>query len=358
MFSFSNIWRFLSNTRGRNRLDWADILSYGFLLTGVLMILLPVFWMFMSSIKSEGALLANDPRLLPYDHMKIVAEGHKRPLSLFTLEKPDGSKEEVAFVRAKGQKAVVIRPDDPTREFEVTRSRLIKKEAVVPHWENYTDPTLGTSLSIFNFPRYFFNSVFVTTVATALTLLINAMAAFALSKYRFTGQKAAILIIIATLLIPPTVILVPLFIVVKYFGMFNSLWGVIIPGAATPTGVFLLRQYMLTIPDELLEAARMDAASEWKIFWRIVFPLSLPAIAVLAILSVIWRWNDFLWPLIVLTHNEVYTLQIGLSTFKGELNDNTHYLLAMTVLTLLPVTAVFAFLQKYITTGIASTGMK
>jgi alpha-1,4-digalacturonate transport system permease protein len=261
-------------------------------------------------------------------------------------------------VKAKGQKAIVIRPNDPGRPFEVTRSELVKKEKVVSHWENYTDPTLKTSLGTFNFPRYFFNSVFVTVVATALTLLINAMAAFALSKYRFPGHKAAVLIIITTLLIPPTVILVPLFIVVKYFGMFNSLWGVIIPGAATPTGVFLLRQYMLTIPDELLESARMDAASEWKIFWRIVLPLSRPAIAVLAILSVIWRWNDFLWPLIVLTESEVYTLQIGLSTFRGELSDNTHYLLAMTVLTLVPVTAVFVFLQKYITTGIASSGMK
>ncbi len=358
MTGFSTVWQFLSRTRGHNRLDWTDVLSYGYLCFGVLMIVLPVFWMFMSSLKSEGSLLANDPRLLPYDPMKVELEGHKKPLSLFELEKEDGTRETIAFVRGKGLNAVVVRPDNPTEQFEVNRSKLKEIEEVAPHWENYTDPTLGTSLSIFNFPRYFFNSVFVTTVATLITLLINAMAAFALSKYRFRGQQAAVIIIIATLLIPPTVILVPLFIVVKYFGMFNSLWGVIIPGAATPTGVFLLRQYMLTIPDELLEAARMDAASEWKIFWRIVFPLSLPAIAVLAILSVIWRWNDFLWPLIVLTESEVFTLQIGLSSFKGELNDNTHYLLAMTVLTLLPVTAVFAFLQKYITTGIANTGMK
>lgn len=358
MVNFGDIGRFLTATRGRKGPDWADILSYIYLLSGVLLILLPVFWMFMSSIKSESALLANDARLLPYDHMKVALEGHKKPLSLFYLDKEDGSREEVAFVRAKGRKAIVAYPDTPGETFEVERSRLVKKESVNAHWENYTDPTLKTGLMTFDFPRYFYNSTFVTVCATALTLLINAMAAFALSKYQFRGRNAAVLIIIATLLVPPTVILVPLFIVVKYFGMFNSLWGVIIPGAATPTGVFLLRQYMLTIPDELLEAARMDAASEWKIFWRIVFPLSLPAIAVLAIFSVIWRWNDFLWPLIVLTQSEVYTLQIGLSTFKGELNDNTHYLLAMTVLTLLPVTAVFAFLQKYITTGIASSGMK
>jgi alpha-1,4-digalacturonate transport system permease protein len=230
---------------------------------------------------------------------------------------------------------------------------------VSPRWQNYSEPTIGSTQSrTFNFLRYFWNSTFVTVVATVLTLIVNAMAAFALSKYRFRGRDVMVIVIISTLLIPPTVILVPLFITVSSLGMLNSLWGVIIPAIATPTGVFLLRQYMLTIPDELLEAARMDGASEWKIFWRIILPLATPALSVLAILSVMWRWNDFMWPLIVLTQSEVFTLQLGLSTFKGELNDNMHHLLAMTVLTLLPVTLVFVVLQKHITTGIANTGLK
>jgi alpha-1,4-digalacturonate transport system permease protein len=184
------------------------------------------------------------------------------------------------------------------------------------------------------------------------------MAAFALSKYKFTGQKAVFLLIIATLMIPPTIVLVPLFLVINSVGLLNSLWGVILPAVATPTGVFLLRQYMLTIPDELLEAARMDHASEWRIYWRIVLPLSAPALAVLAIFSVMWRWNDFLLPLIVLSKSEFFTLQLALNSFQGELNTQWHYLLAMTVITLLPVTVVFAFLQRYITTGIASAGVK
>ena len=120
---------------------------------------------------------------------------------------------------------------------------------------------------------------------------------------------------------PLTIILVPVFYVVSNFGMVNSLWGVILPGAATPTGVFLLRQYMLTLPRELIEAARMDHASEWAIYWRVVLPLSIPAIAVLAIFSIMWRWNDFLWPLIVLSKSEVYTLQIALNAFHGELTS-------------------------------------
>ena len=158
------------------------------------------------------------------------------------------------------------------------------------------------------------------------------MAAFALSKYRFTGRLTFTVLIVATLLIPSTIILVSLFFVV---------WlalGVIIPAAATPTGVFLLRQYMLTIPDELFEAARMDAASEWRIYWRIVLPLSLPALSVLAILSVIWRWNDFLWPLIVLISDPSQHTKIGLTAFAGEFDTDLHYILAMTVASLIPVT--------------------
>ena len=150
-------------------------------------------------------------------------------------------------------------------------------------------------------------------------------------------------------MVPPTIVLVPNFLVVSELGLLNSLWGVIWPAVATPTGVFLLRQYMLTLPDELLEAARMDHASEWRIYWRIVLPLTAPALAVLAIFSVMWRWNDFLWPLVVLSKSEKFTLQLALNAFQGDLVTQWNYLLAMTVLTLLPVTVVFAFLQKYIT---------
>jgi alpha-1,4-digalacturonate transport system permease protein len=219
--------------------------------------------------------------------------------------------------------------------------------------QNYVQPFLQL-----DFFTYLKNSVFVTAMATLITLLTNSMAAFALSKYQFTGRSAVMLLIIATLMVPLSVILVPLFSVIAAMGLFNSLWGVILPTVATPTGVFLLRQYMLTIPDELLDAARMDKASEWQIYWRIILPLTAPALAVLAIFSVVWRWNDFLWPLIVLSRADLYTLQVGLNSFAGQLNVQWHYILAMTVLTMLPVILVFVFLQRFITTGIAGQGIK
>jgi alpha-1,4-digalacturonate transport system permease protein len=248
----------------------------------------------------------------------------------------------------------MIDPANPTAEaIEVNINDRTEIQEIRFATENYTD-----ALERFNFLVYLRNSVLVTVVATALTLVINSMAAFALSKYKFRGRDAIFVITIATLMIPISVILVPVFLVITTLNMNNTLWGVIIPGAATPTGVFLLRQYMLTIPDELLDAARIDGATEWRIYWQIILPLARPALAVLTIFSVMWRWNDFLWPLIVLTRSELFTLQVGLASFQGELNVQWHYVLAMTVMALLPITLVFAFLQRFITSGIATTGIK
>ncbi|MFI4983474.1 MAG: carbohydrate ABC transporter permease, partial [Nevskiales bacterium] len=281
-------------------------------------------------------------------------QGYDHALPAFTVARPDGSVAERAMVRRVGIEAQMVDPAAPQKGIE--RVKLAGAQPVRElhfAWENYVEP-----LRQFRFGRYLANSVFVTMVATAITLVINAMCAFALSKYEFRGRDGIFVFIISTLMIPITVILVPAFLVVTALGLGNSLWGVILPPAATPTGVFLLRQYMLTIPDELIDAARMDHASEWRVFRRIVLPLAAPALAVLAIFSVVWRWNDFLWPLIVLNREDVFTLQLGLASFQGELQTQWHYLLAMTVVTLLPVTFVFAFLQRYITTGIASAGMK
>jgi alpha-1,4-digalacturonate transport system permease protein len=345
--------QFLTRTRSRGRLDWTDVLSYVYLTLGLFTMFAPVIWLVMSSLKTEAAMAQFPPTFLPYTQKTVQVAGHEKPLPLFIVTLDDGSRKEMAQINRIGTMANMV---DPAAPQERVRVNIKQREAINEvrfAWSNY-----GDLFQKFTFGTYLWNSIFITVVATLLTLLFNSMAAFALSKYRFRGQKAVFLLIIATLMIPPTIILVPVFLVINEVGLLNNLWGVILPAVATPTGVFLLRQYMLTIPDELLEAARMDHASEWRIYWRIVLPLSAPALAVLAIFSVMWRWNDFLLPLIVLSKNEFFTLQLALNSFQGELNTQWHYLLAMTVITLLPVTVVFAFLQRHITTGIASAGVK
>jgi len=347
------LFRFLSRTRGRGRLHWTDVLSYAYLFIGLLMMFGPVVWLVMSSLKTEASIGQFPPTFLPYAQRVVQVPGHEKPLPVFDVKQPDGSVKTLAQVRRVGLTATMVDPDAPGKTLRVGIDDRSPVNQLSFAWRNYTD-----IFGKFTFGTYLWNSVFITVVATVLTLLLNSMAAFALSKYRFKGSRAVFLLIIATLMVPPTIILVPVFLVIDQVGLLNDLWGVILPAVASPTGVFLLRQYMLTIPDELIEAARMDHASEWRIYWRIMLPLSAPALAVLAIFSVMWRWNDFLLPLIVLSKSDVFTLQLALNSFQGELNTQWHYLLAMTVITLVPVTAAFAFLQRYIAAGIASAGVK
>ncbi|MGJ4931785.1 carbohydrate ABC transporter permease [Bradyrhizobium sp. HKCCYLS2038] len=334
-------------------LHWTDIAAYAYLALGVVLMFGPVLWLVLSSFKTPGALLEFPPSLLPSAQVEVKVAGQPQPLPLFRTTLPDGSVRELAQLRRVGLVAQMVDPADPTQQFRVAIDKREPVRRVAFATENYTEP-----LQRFAFLRFLFNSVFVTAVATLITLLINSMAAYALAIYAFPGKQVATLAVIGTLMIPITIVLVPVYLVVTELGLANSLWAVILPGAATPTGVFLLRQYMLTLPKDLIEAARMDKASEWQIYWRIVMPLTLPALAVLAIFSIMWRWNEFLWPLAVLTKTEVYTLQIALNAFQGELQTQWHYLLAMTVVTLAPVALVFVFLQRFITTGIGSTGMK
>lgn len=342
-----------SPTRYKEPLHWSAILTYAYLFLGVIIMFGPVLWLITSSFKTPAELVKFPPRFLPYRQETVTIDGYDKPLPLYEVT-IDGETKQLAQVRRIGIQAQMIDPANPDGEkLKVNINERKPIESIKFSFDNYIE-----GIESFNFWRYLRNSVFVTVVATMITLLVNSMAAFALSKYRFRGRDVTFLLFIATLMVPIPVILVPIFMVITSVGWNNSLWGVIIPGAATPTGVFLLRQYMVTIPDELLAAARIDGASEWRIYLQIILPLARPALAVLTIFSVMWRWNDFLWPLIVLNRSEVFTLQVGLNSFQGELNIQWHLILAMTVLTILPITVVFGFLQKHISTGIATTGLK
>jgi alpha-1,4-digalacturonate transport system permease protein len=349
----SAIADFLMRRRGGRGWHWTDVVTWVWLIGGTVLMFGPALWLILSSFKSPGQLAEFPPSLLPYAPRTVQVQGYDRPLPVFTVRDAEGRERQLAEVRRVGTVAQMVDPADPSATIRVDIRNREAQRTVALSTTNYTEPFLH-----FDFLLYLQNSVFVTVMATIITLLTNSMAAFALSKYRFRARNAVMLLVLATLMVPLSVILVPLYSIVSAVGLFNSLWGVILPTVATPTGVFLLRQYMLTIPDELLEAARMDHASEWQIYWRIILPLTAPALAVLAIFSVVWRWNDFLWPLVVLSRKEVYTLQVGLNAYAGELNVQWHFILAMTVVTMIPVVVVFVFLQRFITTGIAGSGLK
>lgn len=349
----TTVLHFLTRTRNGKRLTVSDGLTYLYLTIGTLLMFGPIVWLILSSFKTPQALVRFPPTLLPYRQETVSVEGYDEPLELYNVTFEDGIVRQLAQIRRVGIESQMVDPVNPGEVIRVNINTRTPVETVVFSFDNYI-----RGVDRFNFWQYLWNSIIVTVVATILTLVVNSMAAFALSKYEFRGRNAIFLLTLSTLMVPLSVILIPVFLVITQVGWNNNLLGVIVPGAATPTGVFLLRQYMLTIPDELLDSARIDGASEWRIYLQIILPLARPALAVLAIFSVMWRWNDFLWPLIVLSRSELFTLQVGLNSFQGELQVQWDLILAMTVLTLLPITFVFAFLQRYITTGIATTGMK
>ena len=250
---------FLTRTRGQGKLHWTDWLTYGYLFFGVMLMFLPVIWLGLSSFKTDAELERFPPRILPMAQETATVEGYDDPLPLFTITGGEYAGQTLAQIRRIGLNAQMVDPANPGERLNVGIDDREPIEHFALATENYTE-----LFDRFNFLRFFWNSVFITTIATAIMLTVNSMAAFALSKYQFKGRMVVLGLVIGTLMIPQTVVLVPLFLITKELNMADSLWGVIIPGAATPTGVFLLRQYMLTIPDEILDAARMDKASDGR----------------------------------------------------------------------------------------------
>jgi len=224
--------------------------------------------------------------------------------------------------------------------------------------QNFTIINYTTAFSKGNFALFFYNSAFVAVAATIITVIINTMAGFALAKYKFKGDSFLLISFISTLMIPLEVIMIPIFSVIKFFGFYNNFLGLIIPSAATPTGLFIMRQYLLSVPDELMQAARIDGASEWRIFWELIVPIAKPAMSVLAIFSFMWRWNDYLWPLIVISDPKKYTVQLAISNFMGQFNVDWNSLLAMSVVAMIPVLIIFLIFQKQFVQGMATSGMK
>jgi len=205
---------------------------------------------------------------------------------------------------------------------------------------------------------WFTNSVLVAAITTVLSVTVNLLTGYALAKVRFAGRSVLFLLVLSTLMIPTQAIMIPQFRMVTGLGLYGTFWAVILPSAATALGIFLARQFMLSVPDELLEAARVDGAGNLKIFVRIVLPLSKPLIAVMTLLAFMGQWNDFLWPLITLKDPALYTLPVALRFLQGQFDQNYGGLMAMALMASLPLVVLFLVLQRYFVEGLARSGIK
>jgi multiple sugar transport system permease protein len=225
--------------------------------------------------------------------------------------------------------------------------------------ETFTLDNYDALLSRLDFPRFFGNSLLVAAVTTLGNLVFCSALGYALAKLRFPGRRALFAVVLGTLMVPGMVTFVPQFVLVSNAGLVNTYAGLILPFLATPFGVFLMRQYLLSIPDDLIEAARVDGAGEFRIFARIVLPLCGPALATLGILTFLSSWNNFLWPLVVATTEDTYTLPVALALYSvGQNRIEFGLVLAGAVVVLLPVLVVFVLLQRHFLRGIATTGLK
>lgn len=240
-------------------------------------------------------------------------------------------------------------------EPEIRRS-LFNWLPVTATVENYTK--LFDQAEAFPVRRWLFNSVFVSSLATLLVLTLSSMAAFAFSRLRFRFREPLFYLMLATMLVPGQVSLIPVFLIVSKLGLFNTYAGLVVPGLGNAFGVFLLRQFFARIPHELEEAAVLDGATTPRIYWNVIMPLAKPALATLGIFTFIGSWNDFVWPLLVTSDVDMRTLPVGLNIFQGQYATTYGTTMAAAVVTTVPMVVAFLIFQRRITEGIALTGLK
>ena len=219
-----------------------------------------------------------------------------------------------------------------------------------PTLENYYEVLFVFQNGLF--PRWFLNTVFTTAAITIGSLLLNTLSGYIFAKKDFFGKQVLFALLLSTMMVPVAVVLIPSFQIIRMLNLFNTYWALIIPALATPFGIFMMRQFITTLPSDLIEVAKIDGAGELRIFWSIIVPLSTPGMAALGIFTMMNAWNAFLWPLVVLRSNEMRTLVVGLAGVQGEFSVNYGMVMAGSVLTVLPLLVLYLFFQPYFVEGL------
>ncbi len=225
---------------------------------------------------------------------------------------------------------------------------------ISPTLDNYKQIFIAEGL----FPRWLFNSAFVAISITLLNLLFNSMAGYSLARIRFPGNKFLLYVVLAVIMVPGQVTLIPQYLILKSFGWLNSYQGLIIPGAVNATFIFMMRQFFLSFPKELEEAAELDGLGRYGTFFRVVLPLAKPALAAQAIFIFMGAWNNFMMPLIILSDKSMFTLPLGLNTFKGQYISYWNYIMAASMVFTLPALMIYIFFNRYFIKGVTFTGGK
>lgn len=357
----------------------SKVFSFGAVVAGAVVFLVPIAWLFSTALKPLDQTTSYPPAWLPRESDMLRDGRWESALRLAEIRKPS----QVVVDRRSGEEYLVdagearARLDGPdfsagpeipaTSGSPWVRVRLGDgslravpasdvRDRIAPQWGNF--PRAIQKMGMF--PRYLRNTLFLCLLTVTGTVLSSAMAAYGFARLSWPGRKAAFAVVLATMMIPFPVIMVPVYCLFRWLGWigtFQPLWvGAFLAPAFS---VFLLRQFFMTIPRELSEAARIDGCGEWAIFWKIILPLSRPALVVVGLFQFLGTWNDFIGPLIYLTDQKDFTLSLGLQFFQSQ-HGGTEWnlLMAACVLVVLPVMALFFFAQRFFTQGVALTGLK
>jgi len=222
-------------------------------------------------------------------------------------------------------------------------------------------PTLANYRRLFGaagFPRWFLNSFVIASLTTASVLFFDSLVGYTLAKFRFRGRRLVFLAILSTLMIPTEMLVLPWYVMSKNLGWLDTYWGIMFPGMMTGFGTFLMKQFFEGVPDDLLDAGRLDGLNEFQVWWQVAMPLVTPALSALAIFTFLGNWTAFLWPLIVITDRNLYTLPVGLASFSGEFQTEWEMVMTGASVATIPTILVFLLLQRYIIRGIALAGLK
>jgi multiple sugar transport system permease protein len=347
--------------KGRGR--WVRAVAYLALSVIGFTMLLPFLWMVSTSLKSPGYAVEFPPRWIPSEPVTVQLHGAEcRVLEV----KGEGAR--VAALRYSPE-GVHVRDLSSGRERVLPEAQLVGVREIRLHWENYVeawraqgvvvrDAFGGLVRQMNGLPVFYLNSLFVSICVTLGTVFTSSLAAFAFSRLKFPGRDSLFVGYLATLMVPSIVIMLPVYALLSQLRMTNTYWALILPVMFSAYGTFLLRQFFLTIPQELQDAAVLDGASAFGVYRYIILPLSRPALATLTTFVFLHSWNDFLWPLMVVDRLGLKTLPIGLAAFQDSYTTDYHLLMAASVIVMAPVLIVFMLGQRYFVRGIAMSGVK
>ncbi len=343
-------------SRIQESMSLTDLLLKGLatlvLAAGSALILTPLLYMIGTSLKDGNQVRQNPLSLLPVKHQLVEIDGEREPLYYVTI---DGLTRQMALIRNQpGGVGIFVDPASPTEQYTLTVAEQKPVMRLEFHWENYPK-----ALTDVPFDRYFVNTMIVVFATMVGMLFSCTLVAYGFSRFRARWLNVLFLILLSTIMLPNQVRLIPLYILFQKLGWIDTLLPLIVPAFfANAYDVFLLRQFFMSIPLEMDDAAKIDGATPLQVLWYVILPQARPAIVTVAIFHFLWAWNDFYEPLIYLHHRENWTMAVGLQTFNALYSINTHLIMAASLVMILPPIILFFLSQRIFTQGVVISGVK